>query len=249
MGTSSVIGYTEYQPHGENLTFTRNFPADTESSEVLFADAIRVHDHLSGVVRPSGHDLWFTCAIGGTYINVDDPEPSEQYWEILRQDAKAPTDYPPVGPPTTTKRFPTLTSEALATTYRQALNTVACPSGFFVMFEKIAPLEIATRVVDTNESAGGGVFPVTLWGDTLALTTTIDSDGSTWLAPLPENSPFLPPVTFSIQFESILVLTLSVNWSRWLDKRTGEHELVQSALDSLLADDWQPQSSARNFTV
>jgi hypothetical protein len=245
MGTSSVIGYTEYRPHGENLTFTRNFAADTASSEVLFADAIRVLDHLSGVVRPSGYDLWFTCAIDGTYINVDDPEPSEQYWEILRQDAQVSA----ASPPTTTKRFPTLTREALAATYGEALNTVTCPSGFFVMFEKIAPLGLATRVVDTNESAEGDVFPVTLWEDTLALTTTTGSAGATWLAPLPEDAPYLPPVTFSLQFESILVLTLSINWSRWTDKGTGEHELVQSALDSLLADDWQPQSSARYFTV
>ena len=244
-----MIGYTEYRPHGENLTFTRNFAADTESSEVLFVDAIRVRDHLAGVVRPSGYDLWFTCAIDGTYINVDDPEPSERYWEILRQDVRASTDYPPSGPPTTTKRFPALTAEALTTTYRQALNTVTCPSGFFVMFKEIIPLGIATRVADTNESAEGDVFPVTLWEDTLALTTRTEDDGTTWLAPLPENSPYLPPVTFSLQFESILVLNLSVNWSRWTDKGTGEHALVQSALDSLLADHWQPHSSARCFTV
>ena len=249
MGTSSVIGYTEYRPHGENLTFTRDFPADVASSEVLFADAVRVHDHLAGVVRPSGHDLWFTCAIDDTYINVADPEPSEQYWEVLQQYAQAPTVYPPVGPPPTTKRFPALTGEALATTYRDALNTVRCPSGFFVMFEKIAPLGIRTRVVDPNDSALGDVFPVTLWEDSLSLTTSVEADGTKWLAPLPEKSPFLPPVTFTVQFEGILVLTLSVNWSRWTDKGTGEHGLVQAALDSLLADGWQPRSGAKHFTL
>ncbi len=61
--------------------------------------------------------------------------------------------------------------------------------------------------------------------------------------------PHLPPVTFDISSEGILALTVSVNWSRWLDKDTAEHGLVQSALDSLLADDWHPRSSARSFRL
>jgi len=249
MGKGSVTGFTEYSPHGESLIFTRNFPADTGSSEVLFADAIRVRDHLAGVVRPTGYGLWFTCAIDGTYIDVDDPQPSERYWEILRQDAPVRADYPPGGAPTTMKRFPALTDDALTAAYRHALDAVTCPRGFFTMFKRIVPLGVETRVVDVNPSAEGDVFPVTLWEDTLGLRTRTEGDGTMWLAPVPEDVPYLPPVTFAIHYDGIPTLTLWVNWSRWLDKGTGQHELVQSALDSLLADDWRPETSARYFTL
>lgn len=241
--------FTGYEPQGESLTFTRPFPAEVDSSEVFFKDALRVRDHLAGVVRPSGFDLWFTCAIDGTFINVNDPEPSEPYWEVLRQDVPASTVFPPAGPPSTTRRLPELTDEALLATYRQALNVVTCPPGFFVMFERIAPTGLATRVVDAEGIAGRESISVKLWDDTLELATTAADDATTWLASPPETSPYLPPVTFSIQFEGILALTLSVNWSRWLEKGTGEHESVQSALESLLADQWRPQSKARHFTL
>ncbi|XVV01534.1 hypothetical protein ACQPW3_29625 [Actinosynnema sp. CA-248983] len=241
--------FTNYEPQGESLTFTRPFTSDPESSEVFFTDALRVRDHLAGVVRPSGIDLWFACAIDGTFISVDDPEPSEPYWELLRQDTPASTIYPPSGPPATTRRLPELSDEALLTTYRQALNVVTCPPGFFVMFERIAPTGLVTRVVDTGEIAGRDAIPVKLWDDTLELATTTEGDGTTWLASPSETSPYLPPVTFNIHFESILALTLSVNWTRWLEKGTGEHELVQSALNALLADEWRPESRARHFTL
>ncbi|MFD6353575.1 hypothetical protein [Nocardia tengchongensis] len=248
MEKGSVIGFSEYRPHGESLTFTRGFPADVESSEVLFADALRVRDHLANVVRPKGFDLWFTCAIDDTYINVDDPQPSDQYWEVLQTDTAVPQGDGPH--PAVVTRFPVLTDAALTGTYRQALNTITCPPGYFVMFESIAPLETATRFLQTDESSNPDVLPVTLWDDTLHLPVTTEADGTTWLGPLPDAAPYLPPVTFRIWFDSILVLTLDVNWGRWLEAGSAEHALLQAALDALLADDWQLSSGdPRHFKL
>ncbi|MFD7841572.1 hypothetical protein ACFV4K_01350 [Nocardia sp. NPDC059764] len=248
MEKGPVIGFSEYRPHGESLTFTRGFPADVESSEVLFADALRVRDHLANVVRPTGFDLWFTCAIEDTYINVDDPQPSDQYWEVLRADATAPQGDDPQ--PAVVTRFPVLTDADLIGTYRQALDTITCPPGYFVMFESIAPLGATTRFVRTDESPSSDVLSVTLWDDTLNLPVTTEADGTTWLGPLPDAAPYLPPVTFRIWFDSILVLTLDVNWGRWLEAGSAEHALLQAALDALLADDWQLTSGEpRHFEL
>lgn len=241
------MGFSDYQPHGESLTFTRTFPADIDSSEVLFADALRARDHLAAVVRPTGFGVGFTCAIDETYINVDDPEPSERYWEILQEDTPVAGNEPR---PSVVKRFPALTDTALAATYQEALSTITCPPGFFVMFENISPLGLTTRLADTSVTPYTEVLPVTLWDDALNLTVTTDADETTWLAPLPEDSPYLPPVNFRIWYDSILVLTLDVNWGRWLLDGTGEHALLQSALDSLIADDWRPQAGgARHFRI
>ncbi|MFE3818796.1 hypothetical protein, partial [Nocardia tengchongensis] len=226
----------------------RSFPADIESSELLFADALRVRDHLANVVRPTGFDLWFTCAIDDTYINVDDPQPSDQYWEVLQTDTAVP---PGDGPhPAVVTRFPVLTDAALTGTYRQALNTITCPPGYFVMFESIAPLGTATRFLRTDESPNPDILQVTLWDDTLNLPVTTEADGTTWLGSLPDAAPYLPPVTFRIWFDSILVLTLDVNWGRWLEAGSAEHALLQAALDALLADDWQLSSGdPRHFKL
>lgn len=248
MEKGSVIGFSEYRPHGESLTFTRSFPVDVESSEVLFADALRVRDHLANVLRPTGFDFWFTCAIEDTYINVDDPQPSDRYWEVLQADTTVPQGDGPH--PAVVTRFPVLTDAALTSTYRQALNTITCPPGYFVMFESIAPLGTATRFIPTGESSSLDVLPVTLWDDTLNLSVTTEADGTTWLGPLPDTAPYLPPVTFRIWFDSILVLTLDVNWGRWLEAGSAEHALLQAALDSLVADDWQLSSGdPRHFKL
>lgn len=247
MGKGFVTAFSEYQPHGESLTFTRTFEADVEHSEVLFADALRVREHLAGVVRPSGFGLSFTCAIEGTFINVNDPEPSAQYWEVLQGDTPSSTDNPRLDD---VERLPVMTDSALISTYRRALDTITCPPGYFVMFESIAPLGVATRLTETVGSSNPGVLPISFWDETVNLSTATDTTGATWLEPLPEKLPYLPPVDFRIWFDSILVLTLDVNWSRWLQAGTGEHTRLQSALDSLIADDWKPPAGgARHFAV
>lgn len=242
-----MTNFSDYQPHGESLTFTRTFLDDVASPEALFADALRVCDHLANVVRPSGFDVWFTCVIEGTTIRVNEPEPSEQFWELLQQETPATVNEPV---PSVIKRYPALTDGALKEAYRQALDTVTCPPGFFVMFENITPLHVSTRLGYTSVSPNTQTLPVTLWDDTLNLPVSTDADGTAWLAPLPEHAAYLPPVTFRIWYDSVLILTLDVNWSRWLQEGSGEHALLQSALNSLVADDWRPQASgSRHFKL
>ncbi|MGY0503350.1 hypothetical protein ACWZHB_33105 [Nocardia sp. FBN12] len=244
-----MTAYTGYRPHGENLAFTLDFSDDIASSEQLFAHTIRALDHLSAVARPTRADLWLGCAFDGTWLETDDPEPSEAYWEVLERDVPAATAFPPVGPPATTKRVHEITGESMRTIYRQALSSATCPDGYFVMFKGIWPDGYETRIVDVDESAAGGQLPVTLWDRDLVLSTDSRTDGTTWLTPLSDDFPALPPVTFRIDYDIAPNLTLAVNWSRWMEKGTGEHELLQSAVSALIADGWKSNLTPTFFTV
>ncbi|MFE2960948.1 hypothetical protein [Nocardia tengchongensis] len=150
-------------------------------------------------------------------------------------------------PPTLDKRLPILGDAEPKATYRQALETITCPPGFFVIFESITPLKTATRLADSTVTASTQSILVDLWDDRLELTVATDNDGTRWLAPLPADAPYLPPVSFSISYETILALTVDVNWGRWLAKETRERTLLYSALDSLIADNWRPASQSQGF--
>ncbi|MEU0543823.1 hypothetical protein ABZ319_28560 [Nocardia sp. NPDC005978] len=242
-----MTGFSEYRPHGEYLCFRRRIPEEVESSEDLFSDALRVREHLADVVRPNGFVFWFTYAIDDLYIDVNDPRPPGSYWEILDREMPSWEGEPA---PAVTRRYSALTDVALTSTYREALSSFTCPPGLFVMFKEIMPVGISARLAGESVPPNTPVLPVTLWDNTFDLPVSSDAEGRNWLAPLPQHARYLPPVNFTIGFESILTLNLDVHWGRWLQEGTGEHALVQSALDSLVADGWEPPSGgARHFRI
>ncbi len=248
-GKSVVSDYTEYRPHGENLVFMREFADDISSSEVFFAETVRALGYLGGVVRPTRADLRLSCAYNDTWVQTDEAHPSKRYWEILEHAVPETTEFGILGPPAASVRVDVLTDKVLCDVYRQALAGATCPEGYFVMFDQVWLGGFETRVVDVNESASGGKFPVTLWGDDLVLDTYTADDGATWLCVPPEDFPAYPPVTFGIDYDTVPLLTLAVHWSRWMEKGTGEHELLQSALDALIADGWVSTMTPTYFRV
>ena len=176
-------------------------------------------------------------------------QPSQLYWEILRHDLPAATEFGSLGPPAGTIRVDVLSEEVLCDIYRQALANATCPEGYFVACEQVRPHGFETRIVDVNESASDGKFPVRLRGDDRVLDTHTAADGATWLCVPSADFPVLPPVTFWIDFDMDPALAVSIHWSRWMEKGTGEHELLQSALDALVADGWVSTMPPTYFKV
>jgi len=244
-----VNDYTEYWPHGEKLVFRREFPEKISSSEELFAESVRALDILGGVVRPTRADVRLSCAYDDTWVLTDEVQPSDLSWEILRNDVPATTEFCGLGPPAATTRVDVLSAEALCDVYRQALASATCPEGYFVACDQVWPSGFETRIVDVNGYARDGKLSVMLWGDDLVLDTSIDGDGAMWLCVPSEDFPKLPPLTFWIDYYMDPALAVSVHWSRWMAKGTGEHELLQSALDALMADGWVSTMPSTYFRV
>ncbi|WP_367128687.1 hypothetical protein [Saccharothrix sp. HUAS TT1] len=238
-----MTGYSDYQPHGETLSFAND---RLDDSVGLFSRALQVRRSLADVVRPCGDNLWLTCVIDDTWINVSDPEPSEPHWQVVERGSEV--NHVPPAPEHTVRTVPELSENALLDVFGEALGTVTCPSDFFVTFEQLTPTAMMTRVVDESGIGPDGTVPVRIYEREVRCSTT-RLDGVLWIDPPAAGSPFLPPVTFTVRFDGVLMTTISVHWSRWLDKGTGEHRALQSALDSLKGLGWRARGSSYRFAL
>jgi hypothetical protein len=232
-----VAAYSTYRPHGETLNFMLDF--EDPNPERLFSHAVNVCHCLAGVVRPSGFNLWLTCAIEETSVPVGEPEPSQPYWQVREQDSPTAVRHEiPAGLPFEVRTVPDLSDDALLGVFREAVSTATCDAGFVVTFEGLTPTVTLTHIADHEQIGADGLAPIVVY-DQLFAQPTVAMNNSTWLDAPPNGAPYLPPITFTIGFDSILTASLSVHWSRWLDQGTGEHQALAGALTSMIKSGWR----------
>jgi hypothetical protein len=247
VAVNANAGYSSYRPQGDTLSFTLSF--NDYTSDSLFSHALQVRQCLSEVVRPCGFNLWLRCVIEDAWITVREPKPSQPYWQIREQDSPAPViHHTPAGLPFVTRVLPRLTDDGLTEVFHEAVDTSSCGDGFLATFGQLAPTAILARVVDQNLVGPHGSLSIQVDDEALTLTTS-NFDGGFWLAVPPGGPIYLPPVDFTVAFDSILTTNISVNWSRWLDRGTGEHRALETALRSMMKLGWQLDNQSYSFDL
>jgi hypothetical protein len=246
MAVDPLESYSNFSTYNETLSFKLN--GDYSSDEILI-HAYQVYELLHKVIWPVGFNLWLTCAIEATWITVNDPEPADQYWQIRGQETSFPAIHDtPAGLPFKTRMLPQLARDSLLDVFHEALKNATCPDGFFVTFNQLAPTATFTRIVDDTHIKPDGSLQVTVYDKDLALHPS-RVDDTFWLSSFPDSSIPLPPVDVKVTFDSVLIAHISVNWSRWGARGTGEHQELETALRSMTALGWQPGHRSHSFDL